>query len=271
MVMEQAQSVSDESTRFAGHNRTIYFFGECSDNILQYLMPLQGDVIWAIDHLYANRSDSFSKAQAQWLRLEWNHLFESAIQERAAQHPNSTAMPFDPWIYPKARIELHDSFTSRAMPSLLHDGRLKSHISTAALQKVPGKNFCNNETLRLTSPSRTMLVSIPRAQVSKKHKISTVEASFGCNTTRNGRPYVVYARFIREFIPAAEPRLYTQLNVFIQVNVADLQHTYDGVLEYGSLADVNRALRAGTISPYHVDEWGDNFFLYVYWISVYIP
>jgi len=65
MVMEQAQSVSDESTRFAGHNRTIYFFGECSDNILQYLMPLQGDVIWAIDHLYANRSDSFSKAQAQ--------------------------------------------------------------------------------------------------------------------------------------------------------------------------------------------------------------
>ena len=74
---------------------------------------------------------------------------------------------------------------------------------------------------------------------------------------------VVHARFLRNLSYASQPRLYAQLNAFTQVTYAGQYGAYLELLKLGTVAEIDNALREGTISPFHVDEYGDSSCLYV--------
>jgi hypothetical protein len=243
--------------------RTICFFGEDSDQIVQCLLPVTKDAIWAIDHILANKSDPFSKSLTQWLRGELNNLRDSAIRELAAQHPDGSITSLDPWIYLNDSISFKkdNSLGSRSKHRLCDDEREVSPQAAAQQASVGGRP--RTQTISVPTPSRTILVSIPRARKLENGTSGTDESSFTCITTQDGKTHVVQVRFLRELVSAAKPKLYTQLNIFVQVRYDDWEDVYDDVFEHGSLEDIDRALRTGNISPYHIERYRGHLCFYV--------
>lgn len=245
--------------------RVIYFFGEDSDQIVQCLLPITKDAIWAIDHILANKSDPFSKSLTQWLRGEFNNLRDSAIRELAAQHSDGSITSLDPWIYLNDSISFNDNAGSTSISRhRLGDDQREVSPQIAAQQALVGGRR-RTQTISVSTPSRAMLISIPRARKSRNGTSDADEASFTSVTTQDGKTHVVQVRFLRKLAFAAKPRLCTQLNIFVQVEYGDVFKIYTVLFKRGALADIDHALRTGTISPYHIDQYGDHLCFYVSW------
>jgi hypothetical protein len=72
----------------------------------------------------------------------------------------------------------------------------------------------------------------------------------------------VQARFWRELCYASRPRIHAQLNAFVQVDI-NVESIYGRLFEDGSLAEIDEALRTGTISPFHLNQTDTNLCLFV--------
>lgn len=242
--------------------RTICFLGERSDKKLQYLLALKDDVNWAINRLFAGKSDPSAKALGQWLRSEWQNLISSAFQEGAAEDPNSTAMPFDSWIYPYDGFTSNDDDIASAQPHSTQGDNTEISVAKTVVT-LPATGRRQNQTLSVVAPDRNVLVSIPRTRSLTRGQPGVDEVSFTCVTTQDGKTQYVHVRFLRDLSHALQPKLYAQLNVFTKVKWDDVSASYVELLIHGSLSDIDRAIREGTISPFQVDEDEDNLCLYV--------
>jgi hypothetical protein len=97
-------SLSSGSVRQRQSGRDISFPGEHSDMIMAHLLPLQSDLERALDDMIAQYGQDVSAHDVQWLQSEFWHLVDSAAQERASYHPESTAQAFDQWSYPEDTV-----------------------------------------------------------------------------------------------------------------------------------------------------------------------
>jgi hypothetical protein len=90
----------------------------------------------------------------------------------------------------------------------------------------------------------------------------TAEVGISYTVMQNRLSVRVEACFLRHLLYAGKASICAQLNVFTLVG-ENVELYYDGLFENASLAELDNALRQGTISPFHIDEYGDNLCLTV--------
>jgi translation initiation factor 1 (eIF-1/SUI1) len=97
--MKQLLSMHGAAGQRPQSDREISFLGEHADKIMQYLLPFEDELDDAIDSLISMGGKDISTSHAEWLRLEMHRMIDSAAQEKALQHPSSTATSIDEWSY----------------------------------------------------------------------------------------------------------------------------------------------------------------------------
>jgi hypothetical protein len=139
--VKQLISLNDGSLLINRSCRDISFLGERQERIMAYLLPFQDDLDFAIDSLISQHGREIWISDAEFLRSELQHLVDSAAQEKALQHPNSTAKPFDQWHYPEDIVGfLKNSPKNRKPRRYLHsyNGHEKSSMKQIT---QPGKRW----------------------------------------------------------------------------------------------------------------------------------
>jgi len=230
---------------------------------MNYLLPLQDDLDHAIDYLISHHTQEISTRHAERLRSEFAHLVDSATQEKAARHPGSTATSIDQWSYPGNAIEALINQPEReavgpSQPSSTNCGTVEI---TATRPRKPQKS--RNRTWEVQTDSGVLRISLPHAQQSSRGPNDVDEVGVSYTLVQNRSSLLIDARFLRELCYVSQPRVHAQLYVFTQVCYQDIIFIYNELFEHGTLAEIDDALRAGTISPFHVDEEGDNMCLFV--------
>jgi hypothetical protein len=262
--VRQLLSLNSGSLLMDQSSRDITFLGECQDTIMAYLFPLQDDIDFAINFLVSQHGEDISASHAEMLRSEFQHLVGSAAQEKAAQYTNSTAKPFDRWSYPEDTIGfLKYSIRNRKARSSLHSSgthEKSSKKQVAWLRKRPGPS---NRVFYVQTSSGSMQITMPRFQTTAETFQCKEEVGFSCTITQNHSSIQINARFLRELVYASQPRMYAQLNIFTVVGDRDIIEDMTALLRDGSLADIDSAFRKGTLSPFHLDHFGDNIYLFV--------
>jgi hypothetical protein len=266
--IKQLLSLKNSSAEAKQSGRDIFFLGPRQDQILAYLLPMKDDLNFAIDSLISQQSDEVAPSDAEWLRSEFKNLLGSAAQENALRYSDSTATPFDQWSYPEDTVGFMDSTTSKR----------KAHGSWES--EVPRKKHARlrPEWLRnrpkqpqqirsVPTASGSMEISLPNRRTSKKHPKGIAEVGLCYTLKQNHSSLEIRARFLRDLTYASRPRIYAQLNVFVVLG-DDLDGVYFNLLQVGTLAQVDTALRNGTISPFHIDNRGDNSLLFVSFFSL---
>jgi hypothetical protein len=264
VMFEQYLIMKDGSTQFKKSGRKISFLGEHPDNVAYYLSSLQDDLNDGIDDLLSNHAQDISIRHAEWLRSEFKHLVRSAYQEQAAQDPMSTATPFDNWSYPVDTVGFIRD-TPRECTATVVSGPTDTvgEASNDTVATSPKRPRRRNKAWWIATAGGNLAISLPRAQGITKDSPGVDEVGFSFTLMHRCSILHVRARFREELSYASRPRLYAQLNVFTQVRYDDWEDIYDALFEEGTLAEIDSALRAGTISPFHIDECNYNLCLYV--------
>jgi hypothetical protein len=249
--------------------RDIFFLGENQDKIVARLLYLEQDVYGAIDHLISRHGSCILVRHAEWLRSEYRHLVGSAAQEQALRYPNSTARPFDRWFYHEDTVGLRNNTRDFTTPSS-RDATTPISSKTCASNKEDSQRQVGwpktrrNQSNRLYSiptSSGYMQISMPATKYSSEDSQSSQEVGFSVNVVQNGSTVQVHARFLRYLTSAFQPRIYAQLNV--STVIVKNSEIHSNLFRIGSLAEIDIAIRDGTISPFHVDIYGDNVCSYV--------
>jgi hypothetical protein len=243
--------------------RDIFYLGQRQDQIMAYLLPIQEDLDFSIDHVISQQGEGVSTRDVEWLRSEFEHLTHSAAHEKAMQSPYSTATSLDQWSYPKDTVGfLRDSGR--------HQGTYKSqHLSTPHKDDKYGRLYWlrkrqkrRQQVLSVSTPSGDITISLPdhRTPIGDPQGMDEVGLSY--TITQNRSKLEIRARFLREMTTASRPRLCAQLNVFIEVD-NHRGFMYMKLLYQTPLSLIDTALRDGVISPFHVNGSGDNLLLLV--------
>jgi hypothetical protein len=251
-------SLTDKSARLQQSAREIFFLGDHQDMIMACLSPLQPDVQSAIRSLVSQHSEEISSDAAEWLVTEFKRLVGSAAQETAAQYTESTAKAIDQWFYPEDTVGYRKHKTRKiaaAEPPDLEDmDENDGHTQSKLWSRKRSKQ--SNRDWPISMPSGDMVVSLP----SHHDPQDVEEVGLRCNFTQNNSAFEIRARFLRSVAYASRATICAQLNVFIQVDGDD---SWWDLFEYGTVSQLDSALRNGTISPFFVSEYGDNVCLYV--------
>jgi hypothetical protein len=267
--IKQLVSLNDGSLLVDQSCREISFLGECQDRILAYLLPFQDDLELAIDYLISQHGHEISTSAAEFLRYELQHLVDSAAQEKALRHPNSTAKSFDQWFYPEDTVGFLKIMPgSRKSRSSLcsPDSHGKPLMKRIEQQRNRKKQFGRTYTVQTRSGPVT--ISMPRSRGAGIDLHDTAEVGISYAVTQNGSSIHVSAHFLRHLAYAGEARICAQLNVFTLIG-KDVWDYYEDLFDKASLAEIDSALRRCTISPFHIDVDGDNVCLYVSYDSIF--
>lgn len=241
------------------YDRNILFFGQHSGMIMAYLLPLQNDLDEALENLMNRHSRDFSVDHAYWLQREFRRLVASAAQENATRFSESTARSIDQWSYPVQANNKTDliSGQKRKTSDLWHDsGRLSSKKPATMTRQSRIRH--SNQLWSLETPSGTVHISLPPARPGQEEVGNGSEAGLSWTITQNRSAFAVNAHF--RYL-ADKPKVQTQLSVFTRVeNVSML---YWRLFNTGTISEIDFAYRNGTISPFHVDDTGSNYYLEV--------
>jgi hypothetical protein len=256
--LKQLLSLNDNSARIQRSGREITFLGDHQDMIMAYLSPLQHDIQSAIKSLMLQHGEDISSDSGEWLVSEFKQLVGSAAQETAAQYTDSTAKPFDQWFYPDDVVGYRRPKTRKGTayrsPDIYdvheNDGHTRSDLWSRKRSKQ------SNRTWSISMPSGDVVVSLPTYRDPRDLE----EVSLRCNLTQNNSTIEIHARFRRSMASASEPTICAQLHVFTEVK---FEPDWDNLFEYGEISELDSALRNGTISPFFVNDYGDNVCLYV--------
>jgi hypothetical protein len=243
-------------------DRKIHFLGERQDRILVYLLPLQDEFDYAINHLISQYGDDISASHAKWLCSEIENLVASATQEKASQCINSTAKSFDQWSYPEDTVGFLKNTTKKRKAST------STYIYNADEQETEESSVCPrkrskkaNRAWSVSSPSGDICITLPRSQTKRTVSQNTEEVGFAYVSRRDGLSFAVRAHFLRDLAHASRPSIYAQLNIFIEAGYAEYDMCY-ALFNNANLAEIDSAFREGKISPYHLTK-GNNICLYV--------
>ena len=233
------------------------------------MMPLllcQSGIQSAILKLISQHSELVPTDYVHWLKSEFDNLVASATQEAAAMSDGSTATSFDEWDYLQEGMSfLSGRSTKRKAPFQEDTPILGRCTARRDAETSPRKRLKSNETqsfffdlavgrLQVTVPCR----STTSEKRSSYHEASQVGFSFMpkteiCSTFLAGK-------FAKVIDAELEPRLYVQLNAFVLSQISEL---HLDLLSYGTVQDVDSALRAGKISLYELDEYHGNICFFV--------
>jgi hypothetical protein len=131
------------------------------------------------------------------------------------------------------------------------------------VKKRPKLNF-QSFSFTLSVGEVQILVSHPNCVSSTASDFCSIsEVGFSFLPQSNICPTSSHGRFTKGMNLAQEPRLYAQLNTFSIVESC-CWAPCDRLIRYGTLEDIDNAIRAGEISPYVVDRHsGVNLCFYV--------
>lgn len=194
---------------------------------------------------------------ADWLHAEFDHLVDSATQERAAQHPMSSATSIDKWAYRTNATNFLGSDDQKGLVKHLH-----SFATSVELRpKESAARGLRNWRFPLSFGHLTISLPSPRLAADTRTPFEDFRLSY--KLTQYRPSMAIDARFLRNLQYACQPRLYTQLNIFTQVREQGRGDTYHNNFESGSLADISNAIRAGEISPFRISVDETNLCLFV--------
>jgi hypothetical protein len=270
-------------------DRGILFFGEHSEMIMAYLLPLQFDLESTLERLVNDHSHEISVAHVHWLQSEFRRLIASAAQESAGRFQGSTASSIDQWsyvtksnqgsgIFPEVSGKVHSSLepprklysAKRKAPSILSGESSKVRRSGAPdrvqLQKkraVAPRAYSrnSNHTWSMETPSGHIHFSLPPPDFAHSQPRVADEVGLSCMVTQNRSTFAVNAQFRHVPGQTSEPEVQTRLSVFNTVE--NMSEVYRHLFGKGSISAIDFAYRDGTISPFHVDGTGSNYYFQV--------
>ncbi|RYN57529.1 hypothetical protein AA0118_g7653 [Alternaria tenuissima] len=261
-IMQLRKSLGIRAPQPIQYHRNILFFGEHRDMIIAYLLPLQSDLDVAIESLIVDHGQEISVNHVHWLQMEFRRLIASAAQESATRFPESTATPIDEWHYP---IELNSSSSKIGVEQQLkrpHSGHQDESLDTKRRAVMPRSHISSsNQMWSTNTPSGDIHISIPPARSDGGHDQTGTEVGLSCMITQNRSTFAVNARFRRVLDGTSQPNVQTQLSVFNKVE--GLDDVYWQLFHHGTIAEIDFAYRHGTISPFHVDNQGFNYYFNV--------
>ncbi|KAF3036337.1 hypothetical protein E8E12_006907 [Didymella heteroderae] len=256
--------------------REIVYQGKRQDLIVPTLYSIKIDLELVFDELYTRHSEDAHPHHVSWLQAELQNLLASAAQEEARLHPKSTATSFDAWIYPAKRKALDTGKTwalnagETRTESVFMQHRRETIGSDATLSIVRH----DQQSLWFRTRSGTFRIRMPRRKDVAQISDDTEEVAISLQPTASELPSVD-ARFLRLQGAGLAPRIYGQLNIFLPVERTVVFRDYYGVIKYGSIPDLDRALRTGTICPYRNWEFGGELTginpLFFTFFTIWIP
>ncbi|KAF2125913.1 hypothetical protein P153DRAFT_348131 [Dothidotthia symphoricarpi CBS 119687] len=248
-------SLTKNSVTATKSGREIHFVGERSDKIMAYLYTVQ-------EQLEAVFDDLFSKAQhVRWLEPELQSLLGSAAQEEAARYPHSTATPFDQWSYSGDVIKASNNPRKRNAtntPDYDDSNELGSEMNERSRPRKSSKR--TQTALSFNTPSGVLSLLVPQRSDKNKNMQDTEEVSISFESNLPQRVSVINIHFLRTLDHRMCPTICAQLNVFTVTSGS--HRIFSELFCSGSIEDIDTALREGKISPYVLDEEGDNLCLY---------
>jgi hypothetical protein len=261
-------SRSSSSARLRSGCREIYFLGEDSDMIMANLLLVRQYLNNALDYLLAHHRHEIAEEDVQWLRSEFQHLTGSASQEHAALYADSDATPFDQWSYPEDTVGyLKDNTRMR------EDSRRRLSKNSLPLQSRGPDTWAKqkrprgrNRTWTVKTTSGVHRISLPNRKLAHHVNQAIEEVGFSCTLTQGDATHMIDAHFLRDSAYASQPRMCAQLNV---LTIAEINYDmYYTLFRTGSIEEIDTAVRNGVISPYHIDNDGNSYCL---WVSFICP
>jgi translation initiation factor 1 (eIF-1/SUI1) len=261
--MKQLLSMHGAAGRRPQSDREISFFGEHRDKIMQYLLPFEDELDDAIDSLISMGGEDISTSHAEWLRAELHRMIDSAMQEKAIQHPSSTATSIDEWSYAEDTVGFLKDRPRKRKATRPVFPTLPTGKGVSERTERPRKKQ-KRSTQEWTVPTSCgdLHISLPHLKRRNHGKEDVEEVALSYTTVLGRSTVKVEARFWRELYYASRPRIHAQLNAFIQVDVS-VAETCERLFKNGSLAEFDEALRTGTISPFHLSATHINLCLFV--------
>jgi hypothetical protein len=249
-------SRNSSSVRLRQSGRDIYFLGEHTNMIMAYLLFLQDDLDRAVDYILSHYGEDVPVDDARRLQSEFQHLVDSAAQERAAQHPDSDARSFDQWSYPEDTVGYLKANTQNPddpiSPRFHNSLTRRTRRPNAGVHQKQSKR--TNRTWSVKTPSGDICISLPNRKFGSSNTQVSDEFGFSCSLKQGQTTYVIDARFLRDLACATQPGVCAQLNIFTVVKID--HKLYSTTFEKGSVEEIDTALRNGVISPYYVNKNG---------------
>jgi hypothetical protein len=261
-IMQLRKSLGIRAPQPIQYHRNILFFGEHRDMIMAYLLPLQSDLDVALESLIVDHGQEISVDHVHWLQMEFRRLIASAAQESATRFPESTATSIDEWCYP---LESNSSSSKMSVEQQLqrpYSGHQEESLHANRTAVMPRSHVTSsNQMWSTNTPSGDVYISLPPAQSAGGHDQTGTEVGLSCMITQNRSTFAVNARFRRVSDGTSQPKVQTQLSVFNRVE--GVYDVYWQLFRRGTIAEIDFAYRNGTISPFHVDEQGSNYYFNV--------
>lgn len=247
-------------------SREVRFYGQLQHSMLCSLLLLKPGLSQAIFRILSEHSELVQAQHLYWLQSEFENLVSSATQEVAAISELSTAKSIDKWIYPRgvgSSFSPKDGYRCTGISNRRsrHEFRLSNETAESEEIKQRKRRKLPCQSFSFTLPVGKLEIMVPRPAgvlANASHSCNVVEVGFSfspqpgiCSTLINGH-------FMEAVNIGREPRLYAQLNAFILCEdaVSHLSLFYDGTLE-----EIDTAFRVGAMSPYVIDDDGNNIFL----------
>ena len=253
--IQNAQYASTSTTRDTLRN--IYVYGEEPDMLVGYLRVVTREFETVVDHLALNGGNSVCSESARLIRTELHSILGSAGQELLREFTDHPVKSTDKWLYSEDHFKSSGKkpMSRRlAWPAKSH----RAHGFTSGAARA-------GEALQREGPSRgTFDFPTPtghfRMQVPQKRSGPDVshEQQRRLELTFTGTDNQPFRKFAVEFM-YQRSMLTVHLNVFTQCPDG---RAYD-VVRRGSIAQIDAALRNGTISPYHLYSNGMPYCLLV--------
>jgi hypothetical protein len=184
-------------------------------------------------------------------------LVASAAQQEAVRHPQSTATSLDQWHYPEDII--HPKVDSKGTRNYIEgepDAKRCEDRGAVRFPRIKPPSS-NQHIFSHDTAFGSLRVHVPQ-RVSKpvcRPPGDDVGFTFTCGIAQS--IHTINARFLRN---NPGPKICAQLNVF---TLAESESHYNTLFASASAMEIDRALRQGVISPYHINREGRNLCLYV--------
>jgi hypothetical protein len=125
----------------------------------------------------------------------------------------------------------------------------------------------SRQTWSISTASGDVQISLPNQLAPTRNPQRIQEAGLNFTFAQNRSTLEVRARFFRDLTYASQSRICAQLNVFVKVDDRTTSICSE-MIRRGTIPEIDAALRNGIISPFYLDWWGNNIFLYV---STFFP
>lgn len=251
---ETLHAVLEKKTvRTKTSGNTVYFRGERVDMIMSYLLPIKDELNTIINQVLSQSHHSLPIEEMLFLREELQRLLGSAAQEEAARYAMSTATSFDEWHF----LGLdNESIPSEAKSQDNHapeDGEMiGSRRSIPEEQTKKKRDKTKMQTMSFKTGSREMKLHISQKNTTGHNNINSCDVGLSFISHAQSLT-IVDIRFTQCILQQMRPRICAQLNVFTRVPYSLLKNHWRLFERGATIEEIERAIRNGSVSPYHLD------------------